>query len=183
MACSECAREPWTPLDPIGPQAKGDFAQHDPSWQQWLTPLDNAAGLGVWIPSYIAYGLVDTMAPLYGAMAAPMGKLDRFGGGAPKGGKAISAPRKAPADERLSMAMPVMDFHEEMLRKLALHLAAREPPAPRPQVPQAPDESPERVRHFCALAGRDFWGETGGEAGGKLMRSDDGEKRGKADEI
>lgn len=29
----------------------------------------------MWIPSYIAYGLVDTMAPLYGAMAAPIGKL------------------------------------------------------------------------------------------------------------
>ena len=28
----------------------------------------------VWIPSYIAYGLVDTMAPLYGVMA-PKGSL------------------------------------------------------------------------------------------------------------
>ena len=31
----------------------------------------------VWIPSYIAYGLVDTMAPLYGVMA-PKGNLGRL---------------------------------------------------------------------------------------------------------
>lgn len=115
------------------------MGQHDPSWHQWLAPLDN-----VWIPSYIAYGLVDTMAPLYGVMA-PKGKGSSFEPaqkGAQKGGKALAP------DEQ--------EFHQEMLRKLALHLAAQPDgpavPGPAPAVEAQQDESPERVNHFCECA-------------------------------
>ena len=44
-----------------------------------------------------------------------------------------------------------------MLRKLALHLAAQPDgpavPGPAPAVEAQQDESPERVSHFCDLAG------------------------------
>ena len=49
-------------------QAKDENHQND-AWHGWLAPAN------VWIPSYIAYGLVDTMAPLYGAALAPMGAV------------------------------------------------------------------------------------------------------------
>lgn len=131
------------------------MGQPDPSWHQWLAPLDN-----VWIPSYIAYGLVDTMAPFYGVMA-PKGKGSSFEPGqkgAPKGGKAKSAAPLAPDEQ---------EFHQEMLRKLALHLAAQPDgnPVPGPAGPgpgavapvaaapaEAQEESPERVNHFCECA-------------------------------
>lgn len=139
------------------PAAKGQefMGQPDPSWHQWLAPLDN-----VWIPSYIAYGLVDTMAPFYGVMA-PKGKGSSFEPGqkgAPKGGKAKSAAPLAPDEQ---------EFHQEMLRKLALHLAAQPDgnPVPGPAGPgpvavapvaaapaEAQEESPERVNHFCECA-------------------------------
>lgn len=133
------------------------MAQHDPSWHQWLAPLDN-----VWIPSYIAYGLVDTMAPFYGVMA-PKGKGSSFEPsqkGTQKGGKAKSAAPLAPDEQ---------EFHQEMLRKLALHLAAQPDAVPGPAVGPAAanpnhaaagtaapvvaqEESPERVNHFCECA-------------------------------
>lgn len=37
--------------------------------------FDESPRSQVWIPSYIAYGLVDTMAPLYGVMAPMAGNL------------------------------------------------------------------------------------------------------------
>lgn len=56
------------------------------------------------------------------------------------------------------------EFHQEMLRKLALHLAAQPDGPAGPAGPAGPgpargaveaeqDESPERVNHFCDLAG------------------------------
>ncbi|CAJ1390295.1 unnamed protein product [Effrenium voratum] len=69
------------------------------------------------------------MAPLYGAMAP------QFSGKGPKH-----------SDKK-------QEFHQEMLRKLALHLAAQPDAQPEPQEPEAMrDESPENVSHFCECA-------------------------------
>ena len=138
------------PVWPAFP-AKGE-ENHDPSWQQWLAPLDN-----VWIPSYIAYGLVDTMAPLYGVMAPMAGKGANETSWPSQKGKDGKGGKLANPDEQ--------EFHQEMLRKLALHLAAQPDgenvtvqgqhhPAPveKSHVAAKVDESPERVRHFCECA-------------------------------
>ena len=65
------------------------------------------------------------------------------------------------------MLDPRQEFHQEMLRKLALHLAAQPDgnPVPGPAGPgpgavapvaaapaEAQEESPERVNHFCDVA-------------------------------
>eukprot|EP00435_Cladocopium_sp_Y103_P028321 s2134_g7.t1 len=138
----------WPAFPPATAKGQELMGQPDPSWHQWLAPLDN-----VWIPSYIAYGLVDTVAPLYGVMA-PKGKGSSFEPsaqkGTQKGGKAKSATAPLAPDEQ--------EFHQEMLRKLALHLAAQPDampgPGPAPPGPVEPqqDESPERVSHFCECA-------------------------------
>ena len=52
------------------------------------------------------------------------------------------------------MRDPRQEFHQEMLRKLALHLAAQPdgPVAPAAAPAEAQEESPERVNHFCDVA-------------------------------
>lgn len=106
---------------------KGTCGQNmDDPWQDLL-----ASSQYVFVPAYIAYGLLDTMAPLCYDTMAPIVSL----GGKGCDGKnwlashcdhaGSSKTVKASKDGKQLLGPEQQDFHQEILRKLALHLAAQ----------------------------------------------------------
>ncbi|CAK9092855.1 unnamed protein product, partial [Durusdinium trenchii] len=137
------ATEP-VPMWPGFP-AKDETHPNSDAWHWWSPPPN------VWIPSYIAYGLVDTITPLYGAMGAMTGSP----GLAPeKQGDIQKGHDTGPSTKRSSLGPEEQGFHQEMLRKLALHLAAQPEEVP-DTVATAPSpetmvkECPSEPVHFC----------------------------------
>lgn len=125
--------------------AKDETHPNSDAWHWWSPPHN------VWIPSYIAYGLVDTITPLYGAMGAMTGSP----GLAPeKQGDIQKGHDTGPSTKRSSLGPEEQGFHQEMLRKLALHLAAQPEEVP-DTVATAPSpetmvkECPSEPVHFC----------------------------------
>lgn len=109
---------------------------YDP-WQDLLTGSQY-----VFVPAYIAYGLLDTMAPLCYDTMAPIVSL----GGKGCDGKNWLASHcdntgsktvKACKDGKQLLGPEQQEFHQEILRKLALHLAAQ---------PDADQESRQQAR-------------------------------------
>eukprot|EP00930_Biecheleria_cincta_P036101 TRINITY_DN24781_c0_g1_i1.p1 TRINITY_DN24781_c0_g1~~TRINITY_DN24781_c0_g1_i1.p1 ORF type:complete len:707 (+),score=133.21 TRINITY_DN24781_c0_g1_i1:209-2329(+) len=97
---------------------------YDP-WQDLL-----AGSQYVFVPAYIAYGLLDTMAPLCYDTMAPIVSLggkgcDSKNWPASHCDHAGSKTVKASKDGKQLLGPEQQEFHQEILRKLALHLAAQ----------------------------------------------------------
>jgi len=152
------------PLGPVWSQtgSDGKLQNQNDAWHSWL------ASNYVWIPSYIAYGLVDmvpwqdTVAPIADISLKPCQSQM-----SPSKGKGIKGMESSKRHEgKNSLAPDEQEFHQDMLRKLALHLAAQpdaeadsDATVQEQHVLEEPEKlerqeehSPECISHFCECA-------------------------------
>eukprot|EP00931_Biecheleriopsis_adriatica_P031056 TRINITY_DN18243_c0_g1_i2.p1 TRINITY_DN18243_c0_g1~~TRINITY_DN18243_c0_g1_i2.p1 ORF type:complete len:683 (-),score=153.70 TRINITY_DN18243_c0_g1_i2:426-2474(-) len=119
-------------------KGKSDQNAHE-LWTSW--PASNC----VWVPAYIVYGLLDAMAPGYD-MIAPMvtdgngmqATSDCKNWQGPHGQSAGCKEGKGNSESKHLLAPEEQEFHQQMLQKLALHLAAQpdQDESPHPETSQ-----------------------------------------------